>query len=505
MSDSSSTAKTWILRAVAVAVVLVATTYSAWWPIVDSLADNAVSKSKSIAGTQQLDHHPFDSDHSQKGATGVVDPHGVHDHAGHDHGAHADIMSLDLSRQAMRNLGLNEQTLQPIRLETFRRAITIPAKIVDRPGQTHLQVSAPLTGVVTRVAAIEGESLLPGDLIFEMRLTHEDLVKSQTDYLKTLGELDVETKEVERLNDVTSSGAVARRVLLERQYEKDKLEAVLSAQREALLLHGLSNRQVDSIAKDRRLLRKVQVFVPTPGSEARDSFQLAREPMQPVAFIDEEPIQPLTLETLLVQAGQSVETGAPMCVLADLSALYVEALAFEQDAAALTAALSIGGGVTAVFDSANGESELVEGLSIRFLDTQIDPETRTLSAYVELPNRVVRDTSAPDGTRFVAWQYRPGQRLQVRVPVKRMANRIVLPVGAVAREGAENFVFVRKGGHFDRVPVHVEYRDQLTVVIALDGSIVPGDVVARRGAHQMQMALKNKSGGAVDSHAGHSH
>lgn len=511
MPDSSSTAKTWIFRAVAVAVVvLVATTYSAWWPIVNSLADNAVSKSKTLAGTQQLDHHPVDDDHAPKGATGVADPHAGHDHAvdphaGHDHGAHADIASLELSRQAMRNLGLNDETLQPIRLKTFRRAITIPAKIVDRPGQTHLQVSAPLTGVVTRVAAIEGESLLPGDLIFEMRLTHEDLVRSQTDYLKTLGELDVETKEVARLSDVTSSGAVARRVLLERQYEKDKLEAVLSAQREALLLHGLSNGQVDSIAKERRLLRKVQVFVPTPGSEAMDSFQLAREPMQHVAFIEEEPIQPLTLETLLVQAGQSVETGAPMCVLADLSALYVEAFAFEQDAAALTAALSNGGGVTAVFDSANGESELVEGLSIRFLDTQIDPETRTLSAYVELPNRIVRDTSAPDGTRFVAWQYRPGQRLQVRVPVKRMANRIVLPVDAVAREGAENFVFVRKGGHFDRVPVHVEYRDQLTVVIALDGSVVPGDVVARRGAHQMQMALKNKSGGAVDSHAGHNH
>jgi hypothetical protein len=35
--------------------------------------------------------------------------------------------------------------------------------------------------------------------------------------------------------------------------------------------------------------------------------------------------------------------------------------------------------------------------------------------------------------------------------------------------------------------------------------LFPGDVVAQRGAHQMQMALKNKSGGGVDPHAGHNH
>jgi hypothetical protein len=53
--------------------------------------------------------------------------------------------------------------------------------------------------------------------------------------------------------------------------------------------------------------------------------------------------------------------------------------------------------------------------------------------------------------------------------------------------------------------VHVQYRDQTSVVIANDGSLFTGDVVAMRSAHQMQMALKNKSGGGVDPHAGHNH
>ena len=93
----------------------------------------------------------------------------------------------------------------------------------------------------------------------------------------------------------------------------------------------------------------------------------------------------------------------------------------------------------------------------------------------------------------------------MRVPVEEWTAQIVLPVEAIAREGAESFVFQQNGKHFDRVPVHVRYRDSSHAVIASDGSLFPGDVVALRGAHQMQMALKNKSGGGVDPHAGHNH
>jgi len=43
------------------------------------------------------------------------------------------------------------------------------------------------------------------------------------------------------------------------------------------------------------------------------------------------------------------------------------------------------------------------------------------------------------------------------------------------------------------------------VVIANDGSLFSGDAIALSGAHQMQVALKNKAGGGVDPHAGHNH
>jgi hypothetical protein len=95
--------------------------------------------------------------------------------------------------------------------------------------------------------------------------------------------------------------------------------------------------------------------------------------------------------------------------------------------------------------------------------------------------------------------------MELRVPVERWTDRIVLPVDVVVEESTETYVYRQNGDHFDRVAVHVEYRDRDLVVISHNGSLVPGDVVAAKGAYQMHLALKNKAGGGVDPHAGHSH
>ena len=75
----------------------------------------------------------------------------------------------------------------------------------------------------------------------------------------------------------------------------------------------------------------------------------------------------------------------------------------------------------------------------------------------------------------------------------------------VVREGADSFVFQQNGDRFEPIAVHEKHRDQSFVIIENDGAIFPGDVVALRSAHQMQMAVKSKSGSAVDPHAGHNH
>lgn len=438
------------------------------------------------------------------------DPHAGHDHAGHDEGT-----SLELSAQARGNIGLTDGMIREIELQEFTRTIGVPAMIVERPGRTRLKIVAPMTGVVTAVNLIKGESIEPRRLLFRIRLTHEDLVQAQTTFLKTLGELDVELREITRLNGITNQGIVAGKVILEREYSKQKLEAVLSAHREALLLHGLSETQVNNIVESRKLLGELDVLAPGVHSETGEVHMHKTEgsPLPGLRQASARTVQSTAsaagnhqyvVQELNVTKGEYVQAGQTLAVLADFAELYVEGRAFEHDADQIAAAIQADWNVQAVPETGNGHKP-IDNLKILFLNNEVESESRALHFYVGLTNEVLNESNADSRHRFVTWRYRPGQRMQLRIPVEQWQDRIVLPVDAVAQEGAEFFVFQQNGDHFDRKPVHVEYQDQIWVVVANDGSLFPGDSVAITGAHQMLVALKNKAGGGVDPHAGHNH
>ena len=423
------------------------------------------------------------------------DPHGASDNHDHDHGdgkddhdheGHDEVNSLELSEQATKTIGL---TTGPIELKSFTRSITIPAMVVPRSGRTEIDVTAPLGGRVTRVYAVEGEAVMPGQPLFDLRLTHEELVQAQSAFLRTAEELDVVAREIHRLRSVAVPGAIAGKTVREREYEQQKLKAVFNAQRQSLLLHGLTTEQIDMILRDRKLVQGVTVVAPPLPQNGDDA----------------KPEHPCTIRDLEVKPGQYVDAGKSLCRLMDFAELYLEGQAFERDIDDILNAAKGGWPLTAIREASSGQRDIIEGLHIVFVDNEVDPESRALYFYVSLPNQIVLRNQTRDGHRFVTWRFRTGQRMQVRVPVEVWEQRIVLPVDAVARDGVEFYVFRQNGHHFDRVPVTVEYRDQYWVVIANDGSVFPGDIVATSAAHQLQMALKNKSGGAPDPHAGHNH
>ncbi|MBN8604924.1 MAG: efflux RND transporter periplasmic adaptor subunit [Planctomycetes bacterium] len=473
--------------------------YSFWWPPFSTWIDSALQQRKSANAS--ADAHAG-HDHSE----GVHDDHAGHDHAGHDEGT-----SLELNAQALKNLGLTNEYLQPIALRDYNRTITVPAIVAAKPGRTQIRVSSPLSGVVTHVHAVTGEAVIAGELLFEVRLTYEDLVDTQTQFLKTLSELEVEKREIARLEEVTQSGAISAKSLLERRYSKDKIEAYLGSMREALKLHGLSAAQIASIETERKLLRDLAIETPDIDSHNKnEEMRLSRLPFRPASFAPnllEDPKtgkRPLIVEDLNVQKGQGVTSGEMLCSLSDFSSLYIEGQAFEQDAPTVTQAAQNGWMIDAIVQTNSG-AELINGLKLAFVGTSVDPSTRTLSFFVELPNQILRDEENEQGQRFLTWRFRVGQRLQLQVPVEVWKDQLVLPVDAVVKDGADWFAFQQNGDHFDRIAVHVKHRDQTNVVIDNDGVLFPGDVVALRAAHQLQMALKNKSGGGVDPHAGHNH
>jgi multidrug efflux pump subunit AcrA (membrane-fusion protein) len=296
-------------------------------------------------------------------------------------------------------------------------------------------------------------------------------------------------REVERLQEVAAQGAIAGKTFLERKYEQEKKLASLAAQREALLMHGLSNDQVDAIIADRKLLKGLTVYAPQGFA---DDVHEAGETVWQV-------------QELNVKTGQHVAAGDTLAVLTDYCTLFVEGQAFEQDAREVLNAVKQQWPVTAVIDAAGDEPQRIDDLKLAYTSGRVDTESRAFHFYVTLPNRLLRDSTTGNGHRTIDWEFKPGQRVELRLPVERLADRLVVPVDAVARDGAEWYVFQVSGNTFVRRPVHVEFRDRFSAVLANDGSVFPGDIIAISGAQQMQNALKNQSGGGVDPHAGHSH
>lgn len=403
---------------------------------------------------------------------------------GHDHGSAA-AKSITLSNRGLENIGFRPATVE---LQSFERTVTVPAIVAEKPGQTQIHLSSPVGGILTGIYVIQGEAIQPGSKMFDVRLTHEELVTAQQDYLKTAESLEVVDREIQRLQSI-GEGVVAGKRILEQQYEKQKLEASLHAAEQALLVHGLTEEQVAAILKTRQLLRAISVYAPEhshagDGCSEDHTFHVQRLP---------------------VSRGQQVETSQELAVLADHCELYIEGKAFEDDALRLREAVRDGWKVSATLLTEQQEETQIDDLKLLYLADTIDPESRAFHFYLKLPNEIVLDQKDSENHRFIEWKFKPGQRLELRVPVERWEERIVLPIEAVVDEGAEAYVYRQNGESFERVAVKVDYRDGDSAVIANDGALFSGDIVAGRGAYQMNLALKNQAGGGVDPHAGHNH
>ncbi len=463
--------KQWRPIVIAVSLLAAAGSYQLWWPHLLQLARDV-----------NLVSSP---------ATKTADPatHG-HDHApggGHLHPqdtSHAAEDELTLSPTARKNVGLRTGIVEA---RAYHKTVAVPALVTERAGWTQLSVSAPLTGVVSRIYPIEGEAVRPGQALFDLRLTHEDLVTAQQDVLRSTSELEIVNRELARLEAV-EEGVIAGKRLIEEQYKQRKLVVAIQAQTQALVLHGLSLAQIEELVASGRLLAMQTVVAPSANASGEDASTERTFHVQQIE----------------VNRGQAVTAGQQLAVLADHGLLYVEGQAFGEDAERLITAASGQEMLEVSQVSGSGNADDSMRLRVIYVADHVDRESRALRFYLGLPNQLVLDEMV-DGHRMVAWRFRPGQRTEVRIPIGRSwDNQVVLPAEAVVYQGVDAYVFEQHGEHFHRVAVHVLYQDKQSVVVENDGSLI-GKTVAMAGAYQMGLALKNQTGGAMDPHAGHVH
>ena len=365
--------------------------------------------------------------------------------------------------QAQKNLKL---TAKPLKAGVFWKSITVPGMVVDRPGVSDRDVVAPAIGIVSQVHRVPGETVEVGDVLFTLKLMSDALHTTQSDLFKSSQDIKLAQAKLKQL--IAAGEGIARYRLTEVENEIKRLQAAVSSYREQLRHRGLSPSDIDGVAEG-RLVSEIPVAVP-PLAAGHDRFPLAMA-SQFESGIERTPEFVFEVEELKVAAGQQVEAGQTLCRLANHQLLAIEGRAFRDEIPLLERSVKEAWPIEVDFQEP-AEAQwppIQQSFTIRHIVNVIDPVTRTFAFHLPLKNQSL-NVEGPRGPQHL-WRFRPGQKVWLDVRVEKLDNVFVVPTDAVAREGAEAFVFTQNVNTFERKGVHVLFQDRERVVIANDGSL----------------------------------
>ena len=419
------------------------------------------------------------------------------------------IQTLILSEQARNNLDLQFRTISLI---DYWRSLSVPAEVIEEPGHCLQRITTSIDGIVQKVHILKGQTVYPGDELFDMKLVDGPLANGQANLLKTVQNLELVNAELARIKPLADQGTIPIRTLLEKEYEQKRLEAQKHTDTEELLIRGLTEEQIQSILNTKTLLREFTIRVPYPvveddhkeKPESEKTSATTSGSVTPAGLSDystHEHGVVYTVEHIDVVMGELVRPGNPLCQLALHTMLLIEGRAFEREANLVERAMAERWPVEAHFETGDVQPMIRKGLTVLSIENSLDAVGRTLKFYIPLKNEVFLDREVAGGIFYRNWRFRPGQKVRLQLPIEYLKNRMVLPLDAVVREGANAFVFRVNGRLIERVPVVIDHQDVNNVVLGRGSRIYVGDLLALNQAYQLNLMLRQNE----SSHAPHEH
>jgi membrane fusion protein, heavy metal efflux system len=403
----------------------------------------------------------------------------------------AEIQVLRISAEARKNLKL---VSKPPVQEPYWRWVQIPGEVVDRPGVSDRGVTAPAVGVVAAIHAFPGDTVSVGDPLFTLQVFSEYLQNTQSELFKASRENILLAEQKKRLEGLAKEGAIAEVKLIELENQTRRQNTLIQSYRQDLLTRGFSATQIDGVAEG-KFVSTIDIAAPPHVVDMNAARDVAPDALKLVKGTNDGPAY--EVQDLKVELGQQVQAGQLLSVLANHQVLFLEGHAFKNEAPCLENAVREKRSVNVEFaeDDQTHWPEAAQKFEIRHLANTIDPVSRTFDFFIPLTNQ--SRTYEKDGRTFVVWRFRPGQRVRLHVPAEEFKDSLVLPAGAVVREGPEAYVFVQNGDLFRRTAVHVLHEDRFKIAIADDGAVNPGLYVAQSSAATLNRVLKAQAASGV--------
>ncbi|WP_249151254.1 efflux RND transporter periplasmic adaptor subunit [Bradyrhizobium liaoningense] len=317
------------------------------------------------------------------------------------------------------------------------QTLPYPAQIVIPTPQLWV-VSAPVAGMVTKLAVARGDRITAGQPL--VTLESPSFVSLQRDYLHALAQEVLANQQLKRNEDLFEGKAVPQRVLETSQTEARQAGIAVAERRQMLHLSGLSDEAISRLTTQALISATLTVNAP-----------------QAASVVD-----------VTVSPGQRLEQSAPLVKLARLSPLWAEI--------AIPAS-----NIRAIRTGARVEIEgyATPGQVILVSETT-DVATQTILVRAEIPN---------------SGELHPGQTTAVRISYLSAGESAwEIPYSGLVRRGEQTAVFVAiDGGGFRLIPVTVLAEDQDHVVVS--GAITDKDEVAISGISALRGILSRLGAG----------
>ena len=316
-------------------------------------------------------------------------------------------VAIALTPDEQKSIGV--ETME-VKRQTVRKEIVTPGKVAE-PETGIGTISARISGRIEKLFLnVTGESVTRGQAVASI---YSPTVFASAEEYK----LALENRE--RLNASKERQAIAQ------------AEELIQASRRRLELWGLTAEQIDAIPTATTPAAQITIYSPIAGVITKRN----------------------------VAEGQYVKEGDILYTVTDLSTVWVQADVFESDIPAVRNGMDV-----RIMSAALADGTL-RG-TINFLQPSVDPQTRTMSARIQVSNPGMR--------------LRPGMFVQVSFNAPLAVGTLAVPRAAVLNTGKQLVVYVATdNGVFEKRSIRAEAVGDEYYSVA--NGLQPGDRVVTKG------------------------
>ncbi len=343
------------------------------------------------------------------------------------------IPSVEVSAKQMQTMGISLGKLEKKKVDEF----VLANGMIEAPPESKAIVTAKMEGFVKKCDLLIGDFVRQGQVLTILEAPR--LLTLQEEYLNTKNQLVFLEQEFQRQSRLDAEEAGLKKNLQKTTNELQSAKIRLASLEKQLQFIGIAtnNLQIGNMSASFTVVSPISGYI----------------------------------KSISVAKGQNVLAETTLFEIVSKEHLHIELQVFEKDIA------KIKKGQKVYFQSPHFGEKTFEG-DVFLIGQAFDMQSKTINVHVHFEEK---------DTPFL-----PNMYVNARIAIGE-SEAIAVSEGAVVQEGDESFLFYTTDKtHFYQVPIKIQRREGIWVVIELLKAIPDSAWIVERGAMYLQAASQGE-------------